>query len=91
MVVDGVDEVVVVMVVDEERGSSSSRSLEELSSLNVDRLLLANTKCLMARMTAVALYACCKIFFSKNHTINNTNFNNISFVDDSHDSLSLGD
>ena len=65
MVVDGVDEVVVVMVVDEERGSSSSRSLEELSSLNVDRLLLANTKCLMARMTAVALYACCKIFFQK--------------------------
>lgn len=44
--------------------SSSSRSLEELLSsplLNVDRLVLANTKCLIWRMTAVALYACCKI------------------------------
>ena len=63
--VDTADAVVVAVVVvdeeeDDERGSSSSRSLEELSSLSVDRLLLANTKCLMARITAVALYACCK-------------------------------
>ena len=69
-VVDVVNVAVVTVVpeVEEETGSSSSRSLE--SSLNVDRLLLANTKCLMARITAVALYACCKS--NRNYAINNT-------------------